>query len=363
MAITTLWLTDFRCFGQAAFEPDPDGLTVLRGRNGAGKTSVLEAIGWLATQRSIRGAQRPVLVRSGAERAVVRGEATMGERRMLIESEIPLAGAGRTQVNRHVVRRRAELAEALQITVFSPDDLHLVQDGPAGRRTYLDDVLVDRHARFETLVSEVERILRQRAAVLRQSGGRLNPDIAATLDVWDGRLAESGSQLAEARAALAEELAPRATAAYERLAGDPEPVSLVYRRSWSGELLDALEGARPDDVRRQATSVGPHRDDLEIAIGTRPSRTHASQGEQRSLALALRLATHELRRGSAPEPPVLLLDDVFSELDAGRSAALVALLPPGQVLLTTAVDPPAIVTPTRVVDVEAGTLLATAGES
>ena len=128
-----------------------------------------------------------------------------------------------------------------------------------------------------------------------------------------------------------------------------EPVTLAYRRSWDGDLLDALARGPPDDLRRQVTSVGPHRDELELGIGTRPARTHASQGEQRCVALALRLATHELRRGDLPEPPVLLLDDVFSELDARRAAALVELLPPGQVLLTTAVDPPPVVQADRVV--------------
>jgi len=359
VAVTALWLTDFRCFAQAEVRPVPDGLTVLRGANGAGKTSVLEAVGWLATQRSIRGAPREVLVRTGAASAIVRAEGSVGERPALIEAEIPAEGPSRTMVNRQVVRRRSDLAEALNVTVFAPDDLHLVQGGPAGRRQYLDDVLVTRHARLDALCAEVDRILRQRAAVLRQARGKVDDTVAATLDVWDTRLADSGAALTAERAALADELAPLASAAYERLAGVAEPVTLAYRRSWTGELADALARARPDDVRRQATSVGPHRDDLEVCIGSRPARTHASQGEQRCTALALRLATHELRRRQLPEPPVLLLDDVFSELDAARSAALVELLPPGQVLLTTALDPPPMVHAGRVVEVVDGTVRAT----
>jgi DNA replication and repair protein RecF len=361
VAISTLWLTDFRCFPEAEFRPDPGGLTVLRGSNGAGKTSLLEAVGWLATQRSLRGAARDVLVRTGASRAVVRAEAFSGPRPVLLEAEIPAVGPVRTQVNRQPVRRRSELAAALNVTVFAPNDLDLVQGGPAGRRDYLDDVLVARHARLDALVSEVERIMRQRAAVLRQAGGRAEGSVADTLDVWDERLGTSGTALAAERELLATELGTPASDAYERLAGVAEPVTLEYRRSWDGDLTDALRQCRSDDVRRQTTSVGPHRDDLDIAIGSRPTRTHASQGEQRCAALAMRLATHALRRRELPEPPVLLLDDVFSELDARRAAALVELLPPGQVLLTTAVDPPPVVHPGRVVEVAAGGLTAVTG--
>jgi DNA replication and repair protein RecF len=356
MAITSLWLTDFRCFTEAFVEPDPQGLTVLRGPNGSGKTSILEAVGWLATQRSLRGAPRDVLVRAGASRAILRAETMTATRRVLVEAELPASGTARAQVNRQPVRRRADLADAVRVTVFSPDDLHLVQDGPAGRREYLDDVLVDQHPRFELLTSEVDRVLRQRSSVLRQAGNRLDADIVATLDVWDDRLATSGSDLAEARHALVDELSPLVSQAYEQLAGSSQPVTLSYRRSWDGDLSEVLRARRPDDLRRQITSVGPHRDELEIAVGPGPARTHASQGEQRCVALALRLATHELRRRGASEAPVLLLDDVFSELDARRSAALVDQLPAGQVLLTTAVDPPSAVTPDRVVEVNEGRL-------
>jgi DNA replication and repair protein RecF len=361
MAITSLWLNDFRCFTEALVEPDPHGLTVLRGPNGSGKTSILEAVGWLATQRSLRGATRDVLVRAGATRAILRAETVTGQRRVLVEAELPVTGTARAQVNRQPVRRRADLAEAVRVTVFSPDDLHLVQDGPAGRREYLDEVLVDRHTRFEALTSEVDRVLRQRASVLRQAGNRLDADIVATLDVWDDRLATAGSELADARHALVADLAPLVADAYGHLAGSSEPVTLSYRRSWEGLLSDALGARRAEDLRRQVTSVGPHRDELDIGVGPGPARTHASQGEQRCVALALRLATHELRRRDQAEPPVLLLDDVFSELDARRSTCLVEQLPAGQVFLTTAVDPPPAVTPDRVVEVTEGKLSSVAG--
>ncbi|HTZ08112.1 MAG TPA: DNA replication and repair protein RecF, partial [Acidimicrobiales bacterium] len=265
MAVTGLWVADFRCFAEAELHPEPEGLTVLRGANGAGKTSILEAVGWLATRRSIRGAPREALVRTGAGRAILRAEtedsAAGGGRRGTFEAEIPVAGPARLQVNRHPVRSRAEAAATLDVTVFSPDDLDLVQGGPAGRRAYLDEVLAARHARSEALAAEVERILRQRAALLRQAGGRLDDSAGATLDVWDERLARSGTALAGERAALAEALGPLAAQAYTRLAGGAEDLVLRYRRSWEGDLADALARARPDDLRRQVTTVGPHRDD------------------------------------------------------------------------------------------------------
>ncbi len=361
MAVTALWLTDFRCFTEAVFEPDPAGLTVLRGPNGSGKTSILEAVGWLVTMRSFRGAPREALVRTGADRAILRAEVDAAGRRVQLEAEIPLTGPVRAQLNRQVVRRRADLAEAVRMTVFSPDDLQLVQGGPSARRDFLDEALVNRHPRNEALVTDLDRVLRQRTALLRQAGGRLTPEVEATLDVWDSRLVRTGEQLAEAREELVTSLAPLVNEAYERLAGVSEPVGLGYRRSWEGDLAGAVVRARPDDLRRQVTGVGPHRDELEITIGPRPSRTHASQGEQRSLALGLRLAAHGLACQAAPEPPVLLLDDVFSELDPARSEALVELLPPGQVLLTTATAPPPAVSPDRVVEVASGRLLGTGG--
>jgi DNA replication and repair protein RecF len=363
MAVATLWLTNFRCFEETVFEPDPEGLTVLRGGNGAGKTSVLEAIAWLATERSFRGAPRDALIRAGTERAVLRAEALSSGRKLLVEAELPATGPARVQVNRQQVRRRSDLGDALRVSVFSPDDLRVVQGAPAHRRDYLDDALAGRHPRFDALVSEVERTLRQRAAVLRQAAGRLEAEIESTLDVWDARLAVSGEALADARVELAAALEPLVRDAYGRLAGagaDCAGVELTYRRSWAGPLHDALARSRPDDLRRQVTSLGPHRDELEVTIDGRPARTHASQGEQRSVALALRLATHCLATSEHDRAPVLLLDDVFSELDAQRAAALVEQLPPGQVLLTTAVDPPPVVTPDRVVEV-AGGRLATVG--
>ncbi|MHB8439764.1 MAG: DNA replication/repair protein RecF [Acidimicrobiales bacterium] len=363
MALTTLWLTDFRCFDEARVEFDPTGLTVLRGENGAGKTSVLEAFGWLATGMSFRGASREALIRTGSAQAVVRAEGTAGERPVLIESVIPATGPARTQVNRQPARRRAELAEALRVSVFSPDDLELVQGGPSARRDYLDEALAGRHPRNEQLLSDVDRILRQRGSLLRQAGSRgtgrgpAATEISDTLGVWDDRLAAAGQALVDERRALLGALEPLVGAAYRSLADRDEVVRTEYRCSWQGPLAAALVGSRAEDLRRQATTVGPHRDDLALWIDDRPARTHASQGEQRTLSLALRLATHQLATAESGHPPVLLLDDVFSELDARRAAALVEQMPRGQVLLTTAVDPPPVVSVDRVIAVAAGRVL------
>lgn len=355
MSLSTLWLSDFRCFAEATLEIDPDGLTVFRGSNGSGKTSLLEAIGWLATWRSFRGASKEILVRRGTERAILRAQTAVGDHDALVEAELSLVRPGRVQVNRQTIRRRSDMARVLQVSVFSPSDRRLVEGGPGERRDYLDDLLVESHPRLEALVDEVEQILRQRGALLRQSGNRPDRSALDTLDVWDTRLSACGSVLAEERESLSQQLQPLVADAYGHLAGSPaDRVSLAYRRSWNGELADALASAREVDLRRQVSTVGPHRDEMEIVLDTSPARTHASQGEQRCIALALRLASHEMRTRASPEPPVLLLDDVFSELDDRRSAALVERLPKGQVLLTTAVDPPAAVGSHQVIEVAGG---------
>jgi DNA replication and repair protein RecF len=192
---------------------------------------------------------------------------------------------------------------------------------------------------------ETDRVLRQRAALLRQAGGRLGAEVTATLDVWDQRLADAGKVLVEARERLVSDLDPLVAAAYRHLAGAPDgadegQLRQYYLRSWDGELLQALGASRPDDLRRGVNTVGTHRDDLSLQIEGREARTHASQGEQRCVALALRLGVHQLVRARTALIPTLLLDDVFSELDPARSRALVEELPVGQSILTTAVPLP-----------------------
>jgi DNA replication and repair protein RecF len=192
------------------------------------------------------------------------------------------------------------------------------------------------HPKNDALRADVERILRQRNTLLKQAGGHLDSAAEATLDVWDAQLAQAGEALAAAREDLVVRLQPELAKAYDQLAGGPADVGSTYTRSWRDDLSSALLASRRDDVRRGVTLVGPHRDELQLTIGGLPARTHASQGEQRSLTLALRLAGHRAVTDAAGSPPVLLLDDVFSELDPDRSDALLAHLPAGQALLTTA---------------------------
>ena len=336
MQLRRLWLADFRNYTSADVSPAPEGLTVVRGDNGEGKTNLLEAVGYLATLSSFRGVPNEALVREGTAAAIVRAEAAREGRELLLEVEIPAAGRVRAQVNRQPLRRAAELLGALRVSVFSPDDLALVKGAPTVRRHYLDELLVALHPRNDGVRADVEKILRQRNALLKQAGGRLDTDASTTLDVWDLQLSAAGEALARAREDLVIRLQPELAKAYDQLAGGPADVGVSYARSWDGALFDALAASRRDDVRRGLTLVGPHRDELQLSIGELPARTHASQGEQRSLTLALRLAGHRAVAEAAGSPPVLLLDDVFSELDPDRSDALLAHLPAGQALLTTA---------------------------
>ena len=356
MRLDHLWLTDFRNYTSADLAPAPDGLTAIVGSNGEGKTNLLEAVGYIATLSSFRGAPREALIREGCGSAVVRAEGEREGRSLLIEAEIVSFGRDRVQVNRQALRRNADLLGALRVSVFSPDDLVLVKGGPAERRRYLDDALVALHPKNDALRADVERVIRQRNTLLKQAGGRLAPDIASTLDVWDDQLARAGEALAAARADLVTRLEPELVKAYDQLAGRAAEVDAVYAQSWNGPLADALAAARQDDVRRGVTTVGPHRDDLSLRIGGLPSRTHASQGEQRSLALALRLGAHRLVTDAVGTAPILLLDDVFSELDDDRSEALLAHVPAGQALLTTAGDLPAGARPEVVLRVSGGKL-------
>ena len=221
MHLERVWLTDFRSYAEAEVSLAP-GLTAVVGANGQGKSNLLEAIGWLGGVRSFRGAPVEALVRVGADRAVVRGEGHRGERSLLVECEIAPGGRSRTLVNKQPVRRTRDGLDALRAVVFAPDDLELVKGGPGERRRYLDDLLVALDPRVDALRTDLDRILRQRGAVLKQSGGRLTPEVEATLDVWDARLAQAGDALADARSALVETAGPVVTGAYRDLAGDGE---------------------------------------------------------------------------------------------------------------------------------------------
>lgn len=377
MYLEHLQLTDFRSYDQADFAPAPSGITVVTGANGAGKTNLIEAVAYLATLRSLRGSPPAAMVRSGAAAgmAVLRSVVCHPERgrRLSIDAELHAAGRDRVQVNGQALRRTRDLLGAFQVTVFSPDDLTLVKGSPGGRRDYLDDLMVALQPRRDELLSELDRVLKQRNALLKSAfstgwrpGRPLPEDVRVTLDVWDSKLTAVGESLVAARRALAAELAPHVGEAYTGLArGSATParlsVDLAYQVSWPGPLAEALAAARDDDLRRGVTTVGPQRDDLLLGIGGLPARTHASQGEQRTLALALRLAGHRLLAGATGSSPVLLLDDVFSELDSARAEALMANLPAladTQAILTTAgALPPGAAEPSARFRVEDGKLL------
>jgi DNA replication and repair protein RecF len=288
---------------------------------------------------------------------VIRVETTTGERTELVEIELSRDRRDRVLRNHHRPRRNAELLETMRVTVFTPDDLALVKGGPQHRRDYLDDALVAAHPRRLELRHDVERILRQRGSLLRQAGGYLDREAASTLDVWDEQFARAGEELVRAREELLEEIAPLADAAFRDLTRADEPLELAYVRSFRGDLADALKASRAEDVRRQVTSVGPHRDDFTVVVGTLDARTRVSQGRQRCATLALRLASHGAVTEAAKTSPVLLLDDAFSELDEQTAEALFHELPASQALLTTAGPLPRGANPTTVVRVADGRLL------
>lgn len=355
MIVTRLELVDFRNYHDAAFDFHP-GVTAVVGRNGQGKTNLAEALAFLATLDSFRGAPGDALVRVGADAAIVRATIRHDDgREALVELEITRQGRTRVQVNRQRLGRARELLGVMRVTVFTPDDLEIVKGGPAERRRFLDDTLVALAVKYDAMRLELDRIVRQRNTLLKQSGGRLDDASSVTLDVWDTKLAEVGEQFGHARAVLVERLAPMISEAYEQLAGRPSEVEVVYDPAWRTDgLATALVAARRDDVRRGVSTVGPHRDEIELRLDTMPARTHASQGEQRTLALSLRLAAHRLVAERVGSSPVLVLDDVLSELDDGRSGALLGHLPAGQVVLTTAAALPVAAHPDVVVRIDHG---------
>lgn len=361
MQVEHLWLTDYRSYKSLDLELPP-GLTAVLGRNGQGKTNLLEAVGWLATMSSFRGAPTEALVHRDAEQAIIRTVVNDGGRSSRIEAELNRNGRNRVLVNGSRLSKARDLLGRLRVTVFTPDDLALVKGGPAERRRLLDDALVALHVRNDRVRSDYDRVLKHRNALLKQVGGRLSADTSSTLEVWDAKLSDAGDRLGDARADLISRLTPRLQEAYVTLAPQTAEVEVRYDAPWRDQGLAAsLAAARSEELRRGQTLVGPHRDDLALAIDGLPARTHRSQGEQRSLALALRLAAHREIEAATGSTPVLLLDDVFSELDEFRSAALLASLPAVQTFLTSASGLPVGIQPDLVVDVDDGMARARAG--
>ncbi len=359
MIVTRLELVDFRNYTEASFEFH-HGITAVVGLNGQGKTNLAEALAYLASLDSFRGAPTDALIRVGAETAVVRAAVLHPDgREVLVELELSRHGRNRVQVNKQKLGRSRELLGVMRVTVFSPDDLEMVKGAPQERRRFMDDTLVSLALKYDALRLELDRIVKQRNTLLKAAGGRLNDELEVSLDVWDAKFAQVGDQFGHARAVLIARLAPMVTEAYEQLADQPSVVDLRYEPVWRQRgLVAALAEARTDDVRRGVSTTGPHRDDVDLFIGGLPARTHASQGEQRTLALALRLAAHRMVAEKVGSSPVLVLDDVLSELDPRRSAALLLHLPPGQVVLTTASVLPEAAHPDAIIRIESGAVVA-----
>lgn len=367
MYLAHLSLADFRSYASVEL-PLEAGVTALVGPNGQGKTNLVEAVGYLATQSSHRVAGDAPLVRNGAARAVVRGQVVRDGRSLLVELEINPGKANRARVNRAPVSRPRDALGVLRTVVFAPEDLALVKGDPSDRRHFLDDLLVSRTPRLAGVRADYDRVLKQRNALLktaglsRRSGG---PDLR-TLDVWDTHLSTAGGELLAARLELVDELRPLVEKAYASVAlGDSRsvPVAIEYQSSLGADvelvpdaavlataLGAALAGVRSDELERGITLVGPHRDELVLKLGELPARGYASHGESWSLALAMRLGSYDLLCADGGEP-VLILDDVFAELDADRRDRLAEFVAPGeQVLITAAVaaDVPGILAGGRV---------------
>ena len=364
MHLGGLELRDFRRYEHVELTVGP-GVTVFEGANGAGKTTLLEAVAWVALGRSFRGVGDAALVRDGCEQAIVRAAVEDAGRRQTLDAELRVVGRNRVLVNGHPLARTRDRLDLLRVTIFTPDDLGLVKGGPAGRRDYLDDLLVVLAPRYEAARTDYDKVLRHRNALLK--GGARGPDAATTLDVFDDQLARAGAELVRGRLRLVERLGPEMETAYAHLAGRPATITGRYEADWAPEgvdpdtaddtLREALARLRPKEVDRGVTLAGPHRDEWRLLLDGLDTRTHASQGEQRCLALALRLGGHEVCRTTIDASPVLLLDDVFSELDDRRAAALATALPEGQTLITTATALPEIVQPELHLRVDAGTVL------
>jgi DNA replication and repair protein RecF len=403
MHVAHLSLADFRSYARAEVPLDP-GVTAFVGPNGQGKTNLVEAVGYLATLGSHRVASDAPLVRLGAERAVVRAQVVQDDRQQLVELEINPGRANRARINRSSQVRPRDVLGLLRSVLFAPEDLALVKGDPGERRRFLDELITARTPRLAGVRGDYERVLKQRNTLLKSAalarrhgsraaagpGGRSGGADLSTLDVWDQHLARAGAELLAQRLDLVAALQPLTDKAYEQLAPGGGPVALEYRSSMDavaatgsttatastastgsvgerdgaagredlyGQLLEALGAARRQEIERGVTLVGPHRDDLVLKLGPAPAKGYASHGESWSYALALRLASYELLCSDGREP-VLVLDDVFAELDVRRRERLAELVAPGeQVLVTAAVydDVPGVLAGTRF-SVENGTV-------
>ena len=342
MHLSWLELRDFRPYETLRFEPS-EGVNVLVGENGAGKTSILEAIGYLGMMRSFRGVPDDSLIREGTAAAVVRGGIAGSATETRIECELPIEGRRTVLVNQKRPKRFRDVLLSVPIVAFVPDDLDVIKRGPAVRRDYLDDLASRLWPQAGQDLTEYERAVRQRNALLKQEGRGTD---LATLDVWDQRLADAGARVLLHRRTLAVALQEHLQAAYSVVGGEGT-LAWAYRSTWGSEmagtfeelkesLIAALEEKRRKDMEVRTTTIGPHRDEPNLLLDGRPTRTRASQGEQRTAALAMRIGAYRIIEEIRRNKPILLLDDVFSELDASRAERVVSLIESGQVFVTTA---------------------------
>ncbi|MFC6011647.1 DNA replication/repair protein RecF [Nocardia lasii] len=357
MFIRELSVRDFRSWEHADLELSP-GRTVLLGANGNGKTNLIEAVGYLSTLGSHRVAADAPLIRMGATQARIGASVVNTGRELRVDVELRAGSANRAQINRSPVRRSREILGILQTVLFAPEDLALVRGDPGERRRFLDELCTARLPRLAGVRADYDKVLRQRSALLKTAGrqSRSRADLS-TLDVWDGHLAEHAAVLLAERLRLVHDLYPHVSQSYRSIAPESRPAAITYRSGYlPPELLDPARAAEPGDVPllheimlrelaaarsreldRGVCLVGPHRDDLELLLGSAPAKGFASHGESWSYALALRLASFELLRAEGSEP-VLLLDDVFAELDRRRRTALAEVAAGAeQVLITAAV--------------------------
>ncbi|MFI6813991.1 DNA replication/repair protein RecF [Nonomuraea sp. NPDC050328] len=388
MHVAHLSLTDFRSYASVELGLEP-GVTAFVGPNGQGKTNLVEALGYVATHSSHRVATDAPLVRQGAARAIVRCAVHRDDRRALVELEINPGKANRARLNRSPVSRPRDVIGLLRTVLFAPEDLALVKGDPSERRRFLDDLLVARTPRYAGVRADYDRVLKQRSALLRTAaqarrGGGRSPrraerdtgfeaagagDVLSTLEVWDQHLARHGAELLQARLALVDTLRPMVASAYASLAPTSAPADLTYRSTLSTggdneedgvpvpvgapdtqtlstdlgktleeRLRERLAEVRTAELERGVTLVGPHRDDLTLGLGDLPARGYASHGESWSFALALRLAAYDLLRADGGDP-VLILDDVFAELDSQRRRRLAEIVAPAEQVLITAAVP------------------------
>ena len=353
MFVDHLQLADFRSYAGVDVALGP-GVAVFVGANGQGKTNLVEAVAYLSTLSSHRVAADQPLVRAGAERAIVRARVTAGlddPRQLQLEVEITPGQANRARLNRSPLKRPRELLGILRTVLFAPEDLAVVKGDPSERRRFLDDLVVTRWPRLAGTRADYDRVLRQRNTLLKSLAGRLRggsagADVGGTLDVWDSHLATAGGELMAARLRTLADLGPHVAKAYADIAPTNNDATVEYRASIPltdqtarEELTDLLSATmlerRPDEIQRGVSLVGPHRDDLVLSLGMLPAKGYASHGESWSFALALKLGSFALLRADGVEP-VLILDDVFAELDTTRRERLAAGVSGAEQVLVTA---------------------------